>query len=201
MNMRAQRGMATASHPCSSRGAGSRGCPKAGSVRHRRRPKRRGATAVETAVVLIVFLSIALGFLDLCLANFRRNLVSEAARQGARMASVHGRTASPEMASWGPDGDWGPAEDETRIEDINAYDDDQVPIILALTTGLIGQLTGPGYLQGLELDRTNVAIDWLDGDNQVGDRVRVEVASGYRPFFVLVPELTFRASSTMRITH
>ena len=56
---------------------------------------RRGATLVETAIVLLVFLTLTFGMLDLAIANLNNNIVNNAARQAARIASVHGTMAPP----------------------------------------------------------------------------------------------------------
>ena len=61
---------------------------------------RRGATLVEAALVTVALLSLLLGTLDLGIAVLRYNMLSEAARTGARMAIVHGADAPSEMAAW-----------------------------------------------------------------------------------------------------
>ena len=57
---------------------------------------------VETAIVLSVYLMLILGTFDLGTATYRYNTLSQAARQGARQAIVHGSLASPAMTVWGP---------------------------------------------------------------------------------------------------
>src|SRR3954454_10658349 len=74
-------------------------------TRGRRIVRRRGAVMVEVAIVLMVFLTLIFGMLDLAIAVFRRHLISEAARMGARQAAVHGSLA-PSGWNGGP---WGPA--------------------------------------------------------------------------------------------
>ena len=71
--------------------------PKAG--------KRRGASLEEAVILIMVFLTIILGMIDLGMGVFRSNLVSQLARQGARMAIVHGSKA-PSGWQGGP---WGPS--------------------------------------------------------------------------------------------
>src|SRR5438552_607017 len=66
------------------------------------RSSRRGITLVETAIVLNVFLLLILGTLDLGIATYRYNTLSQAARNGARQAAVHGALAAPALAAWGP---------------------------------------------------------------------------------------------------
>ena len=62
---------------------------------------RRGATAIELAIVLTLFLTLVFGMLDLGIAVFRYHIVCEAARQGARQAIVHGKL-SDKLGTWGP---------------------------------------------------------------------------------------------------
>ena len=64
---------------------------------------RRGATLVEAAFVTVALLSLLLGTLDLGIAVLRYNMLSEAARTGARMAIVHGSDAT-EMTTWNKPG-------------------------------------------------------------------------------------------------
>jgi hypothetical protein len=66
---------------------------------------RRGATTFETAIVILPFLTIVLGILDLGTAVFRHHVVSQAARQGVRKAIVHGSRAP---SGW-HGGRWGTA--------------------------------------------------------------------------------------------
>ncbi len=67
--------------------------------KHSRNSGRRGATLVETALCLPVFLLLVFGMIDLGFAVQRRNLASEAARIGARQAIVHGSDAV-QLGSW-----------------------------------------------------------------------------------------------------
>jgi Flp pilus assembly protein TadG len=54
-----------------------------------RRPARRGATLVETALVLAVLVLILFGIVNGAVAVFRYQQVAHAAREGARWAAVH----------------------------------------------------------------------------------------------------------------
>lgn len=55
----------------------------------RPRPRERGQSLVEFALGLTVFLTILIGLVDLARAAFLFNGVSEAAREVARVTSVH----------------------------------------------------------------------------------------------------------------
>ncbi len=73
----------------------------------RRSPRQRGQSLVEFAIVLPVFLLILMGVVDFGIAIYKFNGVSQAAREIARVTSVHpcaGTTpcapgASPETAA------------------------------------------------------------------------------------------------------
>src|SRR5262245_23946616 len=64
--------------------------------------KRRGATLVEGAVVLLAFLLLILGVIDLGVGVLRYHVVAQAARAGARQAIVHGNQSPRATSSWGP---------------------------------------------------------------------------------------------------
>lgn len=56
--------------------------------------RRRGAAMVETALVLPVFLLLVLGIIEFGRALMVANMVTNAAREGARMAILDGSTNS-----------------------------------------------------------------------------------------------------------
>lgn len=149
---------------------------------HRTRP-RRGAAAAETAVVLLVFLMLILGMIDLGIGVAANNALSYSARDAARQAMVHGQLAP---AGW-QGGPWGPgAMDQT-------WD---------------GGAGGGTLRQPLaaEFPLTNVRthVEWPDGSNQPGNRVRVTVSGEYHPAVAYLfgdPAISMRASSTMLIAH
>ncbi|MEO8274098.1 MAG: TadE family protein [Chloroflexota bacterium] len=55
----------------------------------RRRPRSRGQSLVEFALVLPLFLLLVFGILDLGLAVYSYNSITNAAREGARLAIVN----------------------------------------------------------------------------------------------------------------
>jgi Flp pilus assembly protein TadG len=55
----------------------------------RRRPRSRGQGLVEFALVLPLFLILVMGIMDLGLAVFSYNSITNAAREGARLAIVN----------------------------------------------------------------------------------------------------------------
>jgi len=147
-----------------------------------RRRLRRGATAIELALVLMLFLTLVLGMLDLGIAVFRYHIVAEAARQGARRAIVHGKLADKL-------GVWGPESFSVTGEDGHA-----------LVTGI------QPLLEGLDLSQVTVTAEWPDGGNdpQADNRVRVTVSVPYQPIMIFIfgdYPLTLTGSSTMYIAH
>jgi hypothetical protein len=144
--------------------------------------RRSGAAMVDAALVLPVFLTLIVGMIDLGVAVFQANVLSETARQGARRAIVHGALASSGPGSWGP-GTYGP---------------------VALTdSGAVAQEISP-YVNGLiDPSKVNVTVQWLDGGNQENDRVQVTLTYTYQPIttYVFNGSFPLSASSTMTISH
>ena len=142
---------------------------------------RRGATTVELAVVLLSLLTICLGMLDLGIGVFRYHIVSQAARQGARLAIVHGTLAPPQLAQWGP-GTYSGKGDSS----------DPIPLAIA------------PYLAGLDPSQVDITVEWLDGDTDPDSRVRVTASTTYTPALTFIFGSTTyapKAISTMRIHH
>ncbi len=143
---------------------------------------RPGAAIIEAAVIVMVFLTLVLGMLDLGIALFRYHIVSEAARQGARQAIVHGNLAPPQMAEWGP-----AAINTTASAN-------GIPLVDVIRPSLVG----------FDLTKTRINAEWLDGDTEPESRVQVTVSVPYRPIMTFIfgnPTYNLSASSTMRISH
>src|SRR3954454_7531896 len=85
--------------------------PFPSGVRRGRRG-RRGATMLEAAIVLPVFVLLVFSMIDLGLGVFHYNMLSQAARHGVRQAIVHGKFAPP---SWNG-GPWGTATINTTAD-------------------------------------------------------------------------------------
>jgi Flp pilus assembly protein TadG len=137
---------------------------------------------VESTVIFLVMAGIVLGTLDLGIGIFRYHVVSEAARQGARQAIVHGSLAPPQAAQWGPTTVTSPASASG------------VPLVDAVSPLLVG----------FDLTQTQVTGEWIDGASDPGKRVRVTVSTPYRPMITFVfgnPSYTLTGSSTMPVTH
>lgn len=123
---------------------------------------RRGAAVVELAIVLFVFLILVLGMIDLGLAVFRQQLLSEASRQGIRQAIVHGSLAPSGLPGGGP---WG-----SETVDVLASSSDH-PIVDYIKPFLIG----------IDLDQTRIKVEWPEGSNEVQKPVRVTVSTTHQP--------------------
>ncbi len=144
---------------------------------------------VEMAIVLTAFLTLVMGMLDLGMGVFRYNTISQAARQGARQAIVHGSMAD----ALGP---WGSA---TRtISDFSTAPSD------ATDKGIYDAIRPS--LASFNLSEVTATVEWIDGGNRpdLEHRVRVTVSAPYRPIMTFIfgnPTYTLSASSTMAIAH
>jgi hypothetical protein len=143
--------------------------------------KRAGATTIETAIVLSLFLMLCFAILNLGLSTFRYNVLGAAARRVARESIVHGAAASPEREVWGPTSFSGHVADRHAIAEIVAT-----------------------ILPTMNPADVAVEVSWPDGENQEGDRVRVRLSfvdAPFVPFMSLGAPLTLKADCTMRIVH
>lgn len=146
------------------------------------RPRRKGATTLETAISLSVFVTLVLGMVDLGYGVFRQHVLSQSTRQLARQAIVRGQLAD-RLAVWGPEAISIKADESRAVTDF------------------IGS-----KLVGWDLSDVNIEMSWLDGDNDVraGNRVKVAMSAPYRPIMTHLfgnPSITLRASSTMAVAH
>jgi Flp pilus assembly protein TadG len=143
-----------------------------------KQPRRKGGTVAEAAIVITLFLVLVMGVIDMGLAIFQRQVLSEAARQGARQAIVHG---SKGTTSWGAS-QYGPASADTDAAIPNAI---------------------RPYLVGIDPASVNITVQWLDSSNDDKNRVRVTLEYTYHPMTTLVVQSTIplSASSTMLIAH
>jgi hypothetical protein len=145
---------------------------------------RKGASLAEAAIVIVIFLMLVFGMIDLALGVLRSHLISDAARLGARHAIVHGSLA-PSGWDGGP---WGPGTIDVPATASG------IPIVDKIRPLLIG----------CDLDQTRILVEWLDADNDVEQRVRVTVQTPYQPMMTFIfgsPTITLVGSSTMPIAH
>jgi len=148
--------------------------------RLKKKSSRRGTSMVEMAIVLPVFLVLVFGMLDLAAGVFRYNMLAQAARQGVRQAIVHGSLAD----RLGP---WGPAAYSSTGADGHAIADVVRPSLATLDPAEV-----------------TLETEWLDGNNELNQPVRVTVSAPYQPMMTFIfgnPSITLRATSTMPIAH
>jgi Flp pilus assembly protein TadG len=141
---------------------------------------RRGATLVEGAIVLTVTFLLIFGGLDLGIAVTRYNALCEAARRAARCTVVHGSSAT-QLGSLGP----------TAMEFTAAADNDIADSFRYV-------------LATMKPAEVNALVEWPDGGNQLGDRVRVTLEYDHHPvipIFLGIGNLHLKATSTMSVGH
>lgn len=150
-----------------------------------RRKHRRGAAVLEMSIILMTFLVLTMGMLDMGIGVFRYHIVAQAARFGARRAIVHGDRAT-QLGSWG-----------TATIDV-AANANGIPIVDGVDDGIAPMLVG------CDLSQTRILVEWLEGGNSFEQPVRVTLTSPYTPLFSFIFPITtieLTASSTMGIAH
>ena len=150
-----------------------------------RRKHRRGAAVVEMSIILMTFLVLTMGMLDMGIGVFRYHIVAQAARFGARRAIVHGDRAT-QLGSWG-----------TATIDV-AANANGIPIVDGVDDGIAPMLVG------CDLSQSRIRVEWLEGGNSFEQPVRVTLTSPYTPIFSFIfpiATIDLTASSTMGIAH
>jgi Flp pilus assembly protein TadG len=140
------------------------------------------------SIILTVFVILTFGMLDLGMGVYRYHIISNAARQGARQAIVHGANSTT-LGVWGP----------TTIGPVAA---NSSGVAIVDSTGDSDNRAGlKPLLYGCDLSQTNIKVEWIDGSNAVGKRVRCTVTSPYTPFMPFLSSVSLSAASTMPIAH
>jgi Flp pilus assembly protein TadG len=148
----------------------------------------------EAAIIMPVFLTLALGMIDLGIGVFKNHAVSEASRQAVRMAIVHGSMAP---SGW-DGGDWKATAGSATYTGTGSSGD-------AIATAI----NNSGALGGLDPSQVNINIQWIDGsDNVLGapdpPRVQVTISTNWSPLIFYVfgnRTITLTATSIMPIAH
>lgn len=154
---------------------------KRGSRSKEQPRRRRGAAVVEGVMVLMAFLTLLVGLLDFSLAVLNRNTLEAAACRLARTAVVRGRLAATTSTEWGP-------------ATMNAVANDGTVI-----AGRVRPL-----LAAIPPAKVNIRLEWPDGNNSQGDRVKVTLTYAHKPIFTKLfgtAGWSLRAVSVMRIQH
>src|SRR5438067_10755530 len=114
---------------------------------------RCGATLVEAGLVLGLFLTLVFGMIDLGIGVLRYHIVAEAARQGARIAIVHGNVTPPGGRPLSP---WGPAPYSGRGSDQGEIPNAIRPYLIAAPARVRGG--SPGDRKSTRLNSSHVAL-------------------------------------------
>ena len=140
---------------------------------------RRGVVAVESAIVLGTLTLLLLGMLEMSLILINHTTMAEGARRVARLAMVRGDRST--ATAWGP-----------------------TKLTLQGNASHAAAVELRSILCAVPAADVQLEVEWLDGDNSAGDRVRVTVQHTHKP---VVPAwgwntgLVLRGSSTMQIAH
>jgi Flp pilus assembly protein TadG len=149
-------------------------------------------------MVTSCFLTLVFGMIDLSIALFRKHIVSEAARQGARIAIVHGYLAgsSSTMDAWGP----GPSYYSALTTHSIYANSTSYTVQANVSSDELAGAISP-YLVGLDPGKVTIQIAWPDGNNDPGNRVSVTVTVPYSHLFIGPDSINLSATSTMIIVH
>jgi Flp pilus assembly protein TadG len=141
--------------------------------------RRRGAAMIETAFILIPLCIMTLGMLDFAIGVYRYHILSEAARQLARNAIVHGKMAD-KLGPWGP---------STYTGSANAV-------------GTINSVVKP-FLVGIDPAAVTVKVEWPESSNDVEKSVRATLTTNFHPLMTrwFANSIALKAVSEMKIAH
>lgn len=130
----------------------------------------RASNVVEFALLALILFGTVLGFIDVCRFMYVYTTVANAARAGERYAIVHGidRTGV---------GINGPS---------SSSDYSQVTAVVNNYFHLINFRTGTDIASPCPAAQGCMQVDYLDGPNTVGSRVRVAVQYPYNPLTIFL---------------
>jgi Flp pilus assembly protein TadG len=134
---------------------------------------------IETAFILIPLLILTVGLLDFAIGVYRYHILSEAARQLARNAIVHGQYAN-RLGQWGPATYTGTANASTAIAN-----------------------SVRPYLVGIDPAAVSISVQWPETTNEVEKSVRTTLTTAFHPLFTswFGSSISLRAQSEMKIAH
>jgi len=128
-----------------------------------------GGSLIEMAVTLPLLFTLLFCFMELCLAFYSHDMISEAAREGSRYAIYHGATC-PTSAS--------PTCEATATQ-VNSY------------------VTGLGW-PNLAGGTMTVATTYPNGNENVGSLVQVKITYVFAIHMVFVPTNSLTMTSTSK---
>ena len=149
-----------------------------GTHNSRQPTTRTGVTTIEFAFVFSVFLFIVLGFFELGVMLVRHNLLADAAERVLREATVRGSESAAQQ--------WGPAEISTNGSD-----------------SMINGVITPSVVM-MAANQIQVDVQWPDGNNRPGSRVRVSLSYQHNaivPYVWGADLLTLQAGCEARVSH
>jgi Flp pilus assembly protein TadG len=126
-----------------------------------------GSTLIEMAVTLPLMFTLLFCFMEMCLAFYSRDMISECAREGTRYAMLHGASC-PTSAS--------PTCEATATQ-VNSY------------------VTGLGW-PNLAGGTMTVATTYPSGNEAVGSLVQVKVTYVFAIAMAFVPKNSLTMTST-----
>jgi hypothetical protein len=171
-----------------------------------RSPRRRGATAVECAIIVPVTFLLIFGLIVGGMGVFRYQEVAALARQGARYASTHGANFRKDANQGVGEPGAGAGQSEGKLW----YQTD--PALDAGADPRWSQVIYDGavrdHLFALDPGRVQVRVGWPPvinqpdkPDNWPGSQVSVTVTYEWFPEVFLVGPINLTSTSTMPITN
>ena len=140
----------------------------------KRQRSQKGAALIEFALVALQMMVLLLSLLEFARMVLVTTSVANAARTGVRYAIVHGSTRTGS----GVDGPSGPSSYANVQNNVRYY-------------------AGAGLL---DPGRLNVLVNYVDGNNNVGSRVKVTLVYPYDPFVALPLRVNLSSTSQGVIT-
>ncbi|MDB5308375.1 MAG: TadE family protein [Gemmataceae bacterium] len=141
---------------------------------------RSGVTTVEMAIVGPIALILIIGIMDIGLAVWSYNNISEAVREGGRYAQIHGSKyaawAATQPAGTTPAS--GPAANDANVDKV------------VRSYSFVSQ------------SNLTVTSSWPNGDNHPNSPVTIDATYTYSPTLIFgLGTLTLKTSSTMYINY
>lgn len=124
----------------------------------RKRTKRAGVAAIESAIVLSVILLLLLLSLEVSVAVVRYTSLTAAARHLARVVSLHGEMAGDSNGTWGPNS-------------LQMTANNNHPAAQAVAS----------RLTAMNAAHVALKIEWPDGATDPGDSVAVTLTYTHQP--------------------
>jgi len=128
---------------------------------------QEGSALVEIALTLPVLLTFFFGLIEVCLAFYTHQVLSESAREGTRYAMVHGSTCTTGSGN-------------------------SCTVSAATVNSYVSGLNWPNFGGGTMAVNTT----YPDGNESRGSRVQVNVSYGFRFRVPFIPPSTLTMSST-----